>query len=482
MVTDWVRLAANPSNGWTVRKIGPQIIIRECYVSEKKLVFPRDFIWGAATASYQIEGAWDQDGKGESIWDRFSHTPDKVFNGDTGDVACDHYHRWRDDVALMKELSLKAYRFSIAWPRILPLGSGDVNQAGIDFYSQLVDALLEAGIVPYVTLYHWDLPQALQDQGGWPARRIVDAFTEYADIASRALGDRVKNWITLNEPWVSAFVGYRYGRHAPGHTDLSEAIAASHHLLLSHGQAVPVIRNNCLGANVGIVLNFTPQEPASPSIADRKESTWVDGYINRWFIDPLVGRDYPQDMVNGFGNAMDFVRSGDMDTIAVPVDFLGVNYYTRGIARSNDISDEDNEPRTVFRSDEITEMDWEVYPKGIYNILGRLHFEYAFPAIYITENGAAFPDKVSPDGLVKDPARLSYIKRHLEMVNQAIHIGVPVKGYFVWSLLDNFEWGFGYSKRFGIIYVDFRTQRRISKSSAKWYRQVIYENSPDVAA
>jgi len=441
--------------------------------------FPENFTWGTATSSYQIEGAWNEDGKGESIWDRFSHTPGKVLNGDTGNVACDHYHRWREDVALMKAMGLQAYRFSIAWPRILPDGRGEVNQAGMDFYSNLVDELLEAEIVPWVTLYHWDLPQALQDRGGWTKRDIVKAFVEYTDVVTRALGDRVKNWITLNEPWVSAFVGYKDGRHAPGLTDLDAAIAAAHHLLLSHGQTVPVIRANSPVANVGITVNLTPQEPASPSIADRKLATWTDGYINRCFLDPLVGRGYPQDIVSDFGNAMKFVRPGDMDVIAVPVDFLGINYYTRNINR--DEHADDNEPRTVFRGDEITEMDWEVYPKGLYNILGRLHFDYAFPAIYITENGAAFPDEVNADGEVDDPARLSYIKRHLEMVYNAIQISVPVKGYFVWSLLDNFEWGYGYSKRFGIVYVDFRSQQRIPKSSAKWYRQVINENGVSIS-
>jgi beta-glucosidase len=445
-------------------------------VSEKINTFPKNFVWGAATASYQIEGAWDRDGKGESIWDRFSHTPGKVDNGDTGDMACDHYFRWREDIGLMKDLGLKAYRFSISWPRILPAGRGSINEAGIGFYSQLVDALLDAGIEPYATLYHWDLPQILQDAGGWTARMSADAFTEFANIASSVLGDRVKNWITLNEPWVSAFVGYEHGRHAPGHTDLNEALAASHHLLLAHGQAVPVIRRNCAGANVGITLNFSPQDPASSSIADRKQATWVDGYINRWFLDPLAGRGYPQDMVNSHGSALEFVQPGDLDIIFAPIDFMGVNYYTRNIARAEHVAEKDNAPRTVFRGDEITEMDWEVYPSALYDLLGRLHFEYRFPAIFITENGAAFPDQVSPDGQVHDPARLSYVKRHLEMVNKAIQIGVPVKGYFVWSLLDNFEWGYGYSKRFGIIYVDYQTQQRILKSSAKWYQQVICEN------
>ncbi len=445
-------------------------------MSDSKVNFPAGFVWGAATASYQIEGAWNEDGKGESIWDRFSHTPGKVEAGDTGDVACDHYHRWRDDVALMKRMGLDAYRFSISWPRILPAGRGEVNQAGIDFYSQLVDALLESGIEPYVTLYHWALPQLLQDEGGWAERVVVDAFVEYADVVSQALGDRVKNWITLNEPWVSAFLGYEHGIHAPGHTDLDEAIAASHHLLLSHGRAVPVIRQNCADAKVGITLNLGPQEPASPSIADRKAATWTDGYINRWFLDPLVGRGYPQDMVEGWNNSMDFLQSGDLDEIAVLLDFLGVNYYTRGINRSSEISEEENAPRTVFPNDEHTEMDWEVYPEGLYNMLGRLHLEYNFPTIYITENGAAFIDEVGADKQIDDPARLSYIKRHLDMVNKAIQIGAPVKGYFVWSLFDNFEWALGYSKRFGIVYVDYETQERIFKSSAKWYQQVIERN------
>jgi len=445
-------------------------------MSEKKYTFPKKFLWGAATASYQIEGAWDEDGKGESIWDRFSHTPGKVEGGDTGDIACDHYHRWQDDIALMKEMGLKAYRFSISWPRILPTGRGEVNQAGIDFYSQLVDGLLEADIEPWVTLYHWDLPQVLQDEGGWPARMVADAFVEYADMVSRALGDRVKKWITLNEPWVSAFVGYREGRHAPGHTDLDETLAASHHLLLAHGKAVPIIRRNSPDSNVGITLNINFHEPASPSFADGKEATWNDGFNNRFFLDPLVGRGYPQDVVNGFGNAMGFVQDGDLDAIATPVDFLGVNYYTRNIARSKDVDEKDNEPRTVFRGDEITEMDWEVYPEGLYKTLGRLYFEYGFPSIHITENGAAYQDEVDTNGQVDDPARLSYIKRHLKMVNKAIQVGVPVDGYFVWSLFDNFEWERGYSKRFGIVHVDYETQKRTLKSSAKWYQSVIREN------
>jgi beta-glucosidase len=447
-------------------------------VDKKIFQFPEGFVWGAATASYQIEGAWNEDGKGESIWDLFCHTEGKIENADTGDVACDHYHRWADDLKLIKELGLQAYRFSVAWPRIFPSGRGAINQAGLDFYSSLVDGLLEANIKPYLTLYHWDLPQWLDDEGGWTARTTAEAFVDYADVVSRALGDRVKNWITFNEPFVSAFMGYQLGHHAPGHTDLHEAVSASHHLLLAHGWSVPVIRRNSSNANVGITLNLSPQMPASPSVADRTTATWMDGYLNRWFLDPLVGRGYPQDMVNAFGDEMTFVQPGDLDVISVPTDFLGVNYYSRRVVRSDKIDEAENAPRAVFRGGEITEMDWEVFPEGLYLTLGRLYFDYNFSAIYITENGAAYKDEVI-DGQVHDPARLSYIKRHLEQVYKAIEIGVPVKGYFAWSLMDNFEWAHGYSKRFGLIHVDYQTQQRIVKSSAKWFQQVIRQNSVD---
>lgn len=444
-------------------------------MSEKK--FPKNFIWGAATASYQIEGAWNADGKGESIWDRFSHTPGNVQAGDTGDVACDHYHLWESDLQLLHDLGVNAYRFSISWPRILPDGRGQVNPAGLDFYNRLVDRLLELRIQPYVTLYHWDLPQAIQDDGGWPARSSADAFVNYADVVTRSLGDRVKNWTTINEPWVSAFIGYRDGRHAPGHTDLHEALAAAHHLLLAHGLAMPVIRQNSPGASAGIVVNLSPQYPASPSKFDRAAANWMDGYINRFFLDPLAGRGYPQDMVNGFGDSMEFIQPGDLQVIATPVDFIGVNYYTRNIARSEEVSETENAKRTVFRIGENTEMDWEVFPEGLFKILGRLYFAYDFPAILVTENGAAFADSVNQEGEVKDPARLAYFQAHLEQVQRAIQVGIPVKGYFAWSLMDNFEWGFGYSKRFGLIHVDYKTQKRTLKSSAQWYRQAIIQNA-----
>lgn len=439
--------------------------------------FPSGFTWGAATAAYQIEGAWDEDGKGESIWDHFSHTPGKVTNGDTGDVACDHYHLWREDVALMKELGLHAYRFSISWPRLLPEGRGRVNATGLDFYSRLVDTLLEAAIEPFITLYHWDLPQALQDQGGWPARATAEAFVEYADLATRKLGDRVKHWITLNEPFVSAIVGYLEGRHAPGHSDLDEALAAAHHLLLAHGWAVPVLRRNIAGAQVGITLNLSGQTPASPSAADRAAAWHRDGVINRWFLDPLSARGYPMDLAQHYGRPMNFVQVGDLEAIAVPLDFLGVNYYTRGVVRSNVVSEAENAPRTVVPNPERTEMGWEVYPEGLYEILGRLHFDYRFPALYVTENGAAYPDQIGADGQVNDPLRVAFLKDHLAAAARAIAAGVPLRGYFAWSLMDNFEWAHGYSKRFGLVHVDYPTQRRTLKTSAYWYRRVIATNA-----
>ena len=435
--------------------------------------FPSDFVWGAATSAYQIEGAWDEGGRGESIWDRFSHTPGRIARGDTGDVACDHYHRWREDVVLMKELGLKAYRFSLAWPRVLPEGRGRVNPTGLDFYSMLVDELLEASIEPFVTLYHWDLPQALQDQGGWPARLTAEAFVEYADLVTRRLGDRVKHWITLNEPFVSAFIGHLEGRHAPGHSDLGEALAAAHHLLLAHGWAVPMVRGNVTGAQAGITLNLGGQVPASPSFVDRAAAWQRDGVLNRWFLDPISGRGYPADIVAYYGHLMDFVQAGDLEAIAVPLDLLGVNYYTRNIVRSKQVAEAENSPRTALAKPERTEMRWEVYPDGLYDILGRVHFDYRFPALYVTENGAAYADQIDFDGSVQDPDRISFLKEHFMAAARAIAAGVPLRGYFVWSLLDNFEWGHGYWKRFGLVYVDFPTQRRVLKSSAHWYGRVI---------
>ncbi|HEY80694.1 MAG TPA: beta-glucosidase [Caldilineae bacterium] len=447
----------------------------------ERITFPQDFLWGAATSSYQIEGAWNEDGKGESIWDRFTHTPGKIIDGSTGDVACDHYHRWEDDLDLMQAMGMQAYRFSIAWPRILPQGRGQVNQAGLDFYDRLVDGLLARGIAPFVTLYHWDLPQALEDAGGWPARATAEAFVAYADAVSARLGDRVTRWITHNEPWVAAFLGYGMGVHAPGVQDFQKAAAAAHHILLSHGWAAPVIRANSADAQVGITLNLYDVAPASPSPQDYRAARELDGFLNRWFLDPIYGRHYPQDVTAWFervhGVQMNFVAADDVNSIAAPIDFLGVNYYTRHVVRA---PDEDNAPRTIHTEDsEFTEMGWEVAPRSLFRLLNRLHFEYHIPSIYITENGAAFSDIVSEDGRVHDRRRLAYLKAHFKAAHDAIQCGVPLNGYFVWSLMDNFEWAFGYTKRFGIIYVDFDAQQRIIKDSGRWYREVIARNGFD---
>jgi beta-glucosidase len=442
----------------------------------EKITFPKDFLWGAATAAYQIEGAANEDGRGPSIWDEFSHTPGKVRNGDTGDVACDHYHRWQEDVELMKQLGLQAYRFSISWSRVLPEGRGRVNEPGLDFYDSLVDRLLEAGIQPYVTLYHWDLPQALQDKGGWPARSTAEAFAEYADIATKVLGDRVVSWATFNEPQVSTDVGHMEGRHAPGHKNVDEKLATSHHLLLAHGLALPIIRANAPKAKVGIVLNVQPHVPASPSAADR-DAAWIgDGNQNRWFLDPLTGRGYPQDVIDHFGRPMDFVKEGDLEKISQKIDYLGVNHYFRTVHRSKEIPEAENEPVTTRVGDDTTDIGWEVYPPGIFEILMRVHLNYHFPEYYITENGCAMPDEVSAEGKVHDPRRVAYYRDYLRQAAKAMDSGLPLKGYFAWSLMDNFEWAEGYSKRFGITYVDFKTQKRIIKDSGKFYTKVIETN------
>lgn len=441
------------------------------------LSFPSNFLWGAATCAYQIEGAWDEDGRGESIWDRFSHTPGNIIDGSNGDIACDHYHRWPEDIALMKSLGLRAYRFSIAWPRILPDGRGRVNQAGLDFYRRLVDGLLEAGITPFATLYHWDLPQALQDAGGWPARATAEAFVEYADVVSTALGDRVTNWITHNEPWCISFLSHMLGIHAPGLRDPYTALRAAHHVLLSHGWAVPVIRANSPGAEVGITLNLEWKDAASRSAADLDATRAADSLANRWFLDPLYGRQYPADGVADFAdalpNGLDFVEPGDMAAIAVPTDFLGLNYYTRAVNRAEV---DDNLPQVIFPDRPRTDIGWEVYPEGFYKLLNRLHFDYSVPKLYVTENGASY--NIGPDagGRVPDAPRLDYLRRHMAAAHHAIANGVPLAGYFVWSLMDNFEWAEGYTQRFGIVWVDYNTQERLPKDSALWYRQVIADN------
>ncbi len=440
--------------------------------------FPADFVWGAATAAYQIEGAAHEDGRGESVWDRFCATPGKVRNGDTGAVACDFYHRYPDDIALMRELGLDAFRFSIAWPRVVPDGSGPVNQAGLDFYDRLVDALLEQGIKPFATLFHWDTPQALEDVGGWTSRATAERFVEYADVVSARLGDRVGHWTTHNEPWVVAWVGHAWGVHAPGRTSRADAVAASHHLLLSHGWTLDVLRRNAPNAQVGITLNLQHVEAASPSPEDEAAAREVDGNGNRWYLDPIFRGEYPRDMLETYGADGPPVRDGDLDAISAPIDFLGVNNYFRQVVGA---STNGEGPRFVVAADaQLTDMGWEVYPQGLYQLLRRVADDYAPPAIYITENGAAFGDVRVHDGRVRDPERLDFIRSHIDAVGRAVEDGVPVNGYFVWSFLDNFEWSLGYSKRFGIVYVDYPTQERVPKDSFYWYRDFIAQQRPVV--
>jgi beta-glucosidase len=448
-----------------------------------KISFPKNFIWGSATASYQIEGAWNEHGKGESIWDRFAHTPEKILNSDTGNIANNHYHLWKKDIALMKKLGLQAYRFSISWSRIFPSGRGKINKKGLDFYSKLVDGLLKAGITPFVTLYHWDLPQALEDEGGWAVRSTVDAFVEYTDVVTSALGDRVKNWITHNEPAVASWLGYEMGVHAPGKADLATSLRAAHHILLSHGLAVPVIHKNSPGSEAGITLNIGWKVAASNSKMDLTLARIDDGKWFRWFADPVYGRGYPADMTEyfakqgGLPNGLDFVQTGDMDAIATPTDFIGLNYYARNLSRSTEYG---NEPQIFFElpktPENWSEMGWENYPDGLTGILGRVYFHYTPLKIYVTENGASYSTPPDENGTVPDVLRTKYLREHFAATYRAIQAGVPVAGYFVWSLMDNFEWSFGFSQRFGIVWVNYETQERIIKDSAKWYKTVIKKN------
>lgn len=455
-----------------------------------KHAFPKNFVWGVATSSYQIEGAAHEDGRGESIWDRFSKTPGKVDDGSNGDIACDHYHRYRDDIALMKELGVHAYRFSIAWPRILPNGTGAVNTAGLDFYDRIVDSLLEVGIEPFVTLYHWDLPQMLQDAGGWANRATAEAFATYAEVVARRLGDRVKKWITHNEPWCASLLSHQIGKHAPGIKDYRTALAASHHLLLSHGFAAPILRTCCKDAEVGITLNLTPTVPASRSAADIDAARHFDGYFNRWFLDPLFGRHYPADMIADYmalghlpPEGFPEVHKGDLELISAPCDFLGVNYYNRTVMRSEKVPEEQNAARTehLAPKEEWTEMGWEVYPDGLRQILTRVYLEYGPAKLYVTENGASYSDGPDAEGRVNDERRRIFLRDHFVAARRAMDAGAPLAGYFVWSLMDNFEWERGYTQRFGIVWVDYETQKRTPKRSALWYKDIIIAGAVDDA-
>jgi beta-glucosidase len=463
------------------------------------LRFPPGFVWGGATAAYQIEGAPEVGGRGPSIWDTFSHTPGRTMDGDTGDVAIEHYHRYPQDVALMAELGLTSYRFSISWPRIQPDGTGRALQAGLDFYRRLTDELQAHGIDPWVTLYHWDLPQALEDTGGWTSRDTAQRFADYAVLVHDALSDRVTHWGTLNEPFCSSMLGYASGQHAPGRTEPAAALRAVHHLLLGHGLAVRALRAASGSARLGLTLNLYQVEPASQDPADLDAARRVDGVQNRLFLDPVLRGAYPQDVlddVRHLGALEPAIHPGDLEVISTPLDLLGVNYYTRHVAGTaaslpQAAQAQAGEPSMWAGSEQVvlagpgpqftqgmterprTDMDWEVIPSGLHQVLTRLKDEYPPVPIVITENGAAYPDQPGPDGLVHDVDRIGYLDGHLRACHQAIQDGVPLIGYFVWSVFDNYEWAAGYRKRFGVVHVDYTTQVRTPKDSARFYSQVI---------
>ncbi len=433
--------------------------------------FPTNFLWGAATASYQIEGAWNEDGKGESIWDRFSHTPGKISDKSNGDVACDHYHRYQDDIALMRQLGLKAYRFSISWPRILPTGSGRVNLPGLDFYDRLTDALLAANIEPFLTLHHWDLPQSLYERGGWLNRSNLGYFADYAAIVARRLGDRVHRWTTFNEPGVISWGGYLSAEHAPGEQDEAKARQVTHNLMVAHGLAVQALRGVNPGLEVGIVLNQLGVDPASDDPADVAAAEHAWNSRETAFLHPLFTGHYHPEMVDSFHGQLPEIYPGDMALISQKLDFLGINYYSRSVVSA------DQGYLKEIPGSEYTEMGWEVCAPAFRRMLVKINHDYRLPPIYITENGAAFRDEVTHDGKIHDDRRLDYLRQHFAQVRLAMQDGVDVRGYFVWSLMDNFEWAHGYSKRFGLIHVDYETQKRTLKDSGAWYAEVIRNNA-----
>ena len=440
------------------------------------LKFPPGFIWGTITSAYQIEGAWSEDGKGPSIWDTFAHTQNKIERGENGDTAADYYHRWPGDLDLMASLGIPAYCFSVSWPRILPEGAGAPNPAGLDFYDRLVDGLLARGITPYLMLYHWDLPQALQDRGGWAERGTANLFADYAQVLAKRLGDRVAHWITHDEPFVAAMAGHFNGIHAPGLQDPFAAVQAAQNMLLSHGCAVQALRGTLPErAQIGIILSLYPVYPASDSEGDRAAAARVDGITNRLFTDPLLRGAYPQDVLDMFGPMFPQLQPGDLEVISTPIDFLGVNYYTRVVAREDPGFPILQAANVQPEDSEYSQM-WEIYPQGMYDMLTRIHRDYAPKNIYVTENGVPVPDGVDFDGRVRDERRIRYLHNHIAEMHRAIEDGVPVRGYFHWSFMDNFEWSFGYRMRFGLVYVDFQTQQRIVKDSGRWYAGVIRRN------
>ena len=428
--------------------------------------FPPDFVWGVATSAFQIEGAAAAQGKGASIWDTFCRQPGVIADHSNGDVACEHFQRWPQDLDLIASLGVNAYRFSVSWPRVQPLGAGAWNEAGLDFYDRLVDGLLARDLAPYLTLNHWDLPAALQDSGGWAHRDTVHRFVDYAQGIAARLGDRLAAITTHNEPWVMAVLGHETGVFAPGIKSRATAAQVSHHLLLSHGLALQALRAQGCSADLGIVLNLAPMHAATSAPADQAKTVLEDGKLLRWYMDPLFLGRYPEDVLADLGPDAPHIEAGDLQTICTPMDFLGVNYYSRAVVSAGEPWDAHGSGR------EITDMGWEVYPEGLTELLLRLHHDYAVPPLYVTENGGAFKDQML-DGRVHDPARTDYIARHIAAVAEAMRQGVRMGGYMVWSLLDNFEWASGYEKRFGIVHVDYATQARTLKDSALWYRDFL---------
>jgi beta-glucosidase len=447
--------------------------------------FPDDFLWGTATASYQIEGGVAEGGRGPSIWDTFAHTPGAILGGDTGDVACDHYHRYREDVALMRDLGVGSYRFSLAWPRLQPQGRGPLHPGGVGFYDRLLDELHAAGIRPWVTLYHWDLPQALEDAGGWPVRDTAQRFAEYATAVHERFADRIGDWTTLNEPWCSAFLGYASGHHAPGRQDAAASVRAAHHLMLGHGLAVEAMRSARPDLRYGITLNLYPVTAASDDPVDAARR--VDGQSNRLFLDPILAGRYPADVLADIQPlaGADFIRDGDEKQIGMPLDVLGINYYSRHVVRAGRPGEDfERDAAWVLATDveklrtgaPRTEMGWEIDASGLYDVLTRVARDYDAPPLYVTENGAAFADVVDADGRVRDPQRVEYLDGHFRAAARAIADGVDLRGYFVWTLMDNFEWAWGFARRFGLVHVDHATQLRTVKDSGHWFAGVARAN------
>jgi beta-glucosidase len=442
------------------------------------LSFPEDFIWGTAAASYQIEGAVNEDGRGKSIWDIFSHIKENMADGETGDTACDHYHRYKEDAQLMRDLGIKNYRCSLAWPRIFPTGSKELNQKGLDFYDRLFDACLENGITPWVTLFHWDLPQALQEKGGFANRDCIERFCDYTDAVTSHFGDRIKNWMTFNEPWVYSFCGHLYAAHAPGLKDLPTALSVAHNILLAHGKSLPIIRQNVSGAKAGIVNNLSYIESATNKQEDIEAAKRRDLAFNRWFMDPLFGRGYPQEMIAWYGKNMPQIKDGDLDCMSAKMDFMGLNYYTRCLVAHNP-EDSHIKAKQVYRAHiKRAEFDeWECYPEGLYRVLIQIKEQYGNIPVYITESGTSLPDKICEDGCVHDSERVEYFRRHFAAAWQAIQEGCALRGYFVWSIYDNLEWAFGYTKKFGLVYIDReRNLKRIIKDSGHFIASVYERN------